>query len=56
MHWAMVQSPGPGLGLPELHGDGGPGLDLGVEDHGMPLRASGAQLTTNLELVRTRGI
>ena len=56
MHWAMFQSLGTGLGLPELNGDGGPGPDLGVEGHGMSSRASGARLTTNLELVRTRGI
>ena len=36
---------------------GGPGEDLLVEDLGCLLtEASGARLTTNLELVRTRGI
>ena len=36
MHRAMVQSLGTDLGLPELHGEGGPGSDLSVEGHGMP--------------------
>jgi hypothetical protein len=47
VHRAVVQSPGTGLGLPELHGEGGPGPDLGVAGHGMP---SGVWCTINNQL------
>ena len=54
MRWALVQRfgiwYGTSLGKPD-----GPGRDLVADALGQ-LRASGVQLTTNLELVRTRGI